>query len=151
MAKPVTTKFGDFVVLLGDGATPTENFTRPCGFTDKSFELKAATNSTQVPDCDDPDAPAWEEKAVTVLSASVSGQGVMANESQDDWRAFFFGATSRNVRVQTLASIQNGGGYYQGAAILTSLKLDASLGDKVKCSVSLENDGPWAWTAAASA
>ena len=147
MAQPSVSTFGKFIVLLGDGATP-EVFTAPCGFTDRSLELKANTSTTQVPDCDNPDAPAWEDKDVQTLSASITGQGVMALEALPIWRGWLFSAEAKNVRVKLDLPAGKNPGYYQGAAILTSLKHDSNIGEKVKLSVSIENTGAWSWVSA---
>lgn len=146
MAQPTVASFGKFIVQLGDGASP-EVFSAPCGFTERSLELKADTNATQVPDCDNPDAPAWEDKDVRTLSASITGQGVMALEALPTWRTWFFSALPKNVRVRLNAPTGKNPGYYQGAAILTSLKHDSNIGEKCKLSVSIENTGAWTWVA----
>ena len=148
MAQPTVATFGKFLLLLGDGASP-EVFSAPCGFTDRSLELKADTNSTQVPDCDNPDAPAWETKDISTLSVTVTGQGVLALEALPKWRDWYFSATPKNVRVQLALPAGKGPGYYQGAAILTSLKHDSAVGEKIKLSVNIENTGAWSWVAAA--
>lgn len=147
MAQPTVATFGKFLVLLGDGASP-EVFSAPCGFTERSFELKADTSSTQVPDCDDPDAPAWEDKDVSTLSSTITGQGVMALEALPTWRAWYFSGAAKNVRVQLALPTGKGPGYYQGAAVLTSLKHDSNIGEKCKLSVNIENTGAWSWVPA---
>ena len=147
MAQALTLTFGKFAVLLGDGANP-ENFNAPCGFTERSLEIKAETATTQVPDCDDGDLPAWNDTGVKALSASISGQGVLAMESHAIWQAWVLSGQDKNVRVLLNQPNANGGGYYQGAAVCTSLKLDGSFGEKVKQTVAIESDGEWIWVPA---
>lgn len=149
VAKPRTLPFSDFVVLLGDGATP-ENFTAPCGFTKRSLKLSAATSEAVVPDCDDPDAVPWTERLSSSQSAQVSGSGVLAMASLATWRARV--GVSGNVRVMFDDTGANGGGYYQGAAILSDLSFDSDRtanGGRTQISVTIDNDGEWVWTAAA--
>lgn len=141
MARPQTIKFGDFKVFLGnDDATV---FTAPCGFTQKALTISADVATENIPDCDDPDAPAWTGRNVTSLSASVSGSGVLAAESYDVWVERMTDAVSFPVRVQV-----GDLGWWQGLAILSNITHTANLGPKVEASVSLDSDGEWVWTPA---
>ena len=58
MTQATTYPFSKFLVKIGDGAAP-EVFTDPCGLTSKGFTRTANLNDTNIPDCDDPDAPSW--------------------------------------------------------------------------------------------
>lgn len=152
MAKPRTLTFSNFKVWIADSASPGV-FTAPCGFNQKALNLTAETSDTNVPDCDDPEAPAWTERGVTALSAEVTGQGVMAMGSLEAWREWFLAAESRMVRVEFDDTLANGGGYYQGLAIVTNLGHAVALGsdgNKAQLSVTLVSDGEWTWTDAAA-
>ena len=148
MAKPNTLTFGKFKIYVEDPANPG-SFIAPCGFTDKSLTLTAATAEEEIPDCDNPDAPAWVGRNIKSLSATVAGQGVFAGEAHATWRNYWLGGASFNVRVVFDATGVNGGGYWQGAACLTSLANAVQLGQKVSANVSLDSDGEWKWTDAA--
>jgi hypothetical protein len=115
MAKPTTFPFKDMLILIGDGATPTEVFTAPCGLTTKNFELSANSNEVQVPDCDDPDAPAWIERVVATMTGTIAGNGIMAKESFPLWRDWALQGVTKNARVQLIGAAM---GYYAGAFIL---------------------------------
>lgn len=148
MAKPLTLSFANFKIWLNDSNSPGV-FTAPCGFTQKSLTIDAATSDATVPDCDDQEAPAWTERAVTALSATVNGQGVMAMASLTLWREWMLAAESRIVRVEFDDTGANGGGYYQGNAILQSLGQSVALGsdgNKTQLAVNLVSDGEWTWT-----
>lgn len=149
MAKPVTRRFGDLRVYLDTSANATPAFEMPCGFTDKSLELTADTSDVAVPDCDDPDGAIWNERDVRTRNARITGQGVLAMESSEEWRSFFLNGP-RLVRVEINAPAADGGGYWQGRAVLTSWRIDGTLGDKLKSNVEMSNDGEWVWTAAAA-
>lgn len=84
MTKPTTAKFGKFRVLLGNDASPIV-YAAPCGFTSKSLTLTKNLTEINLPDCDDPDAVAWVGRDAASLSASVSGEGVLASESVETW------------------------------------------------------------------
>jgi hypothetical protein len=147
VAKPRTLPFGNFKVYLGDGATP-EVFSLPCGFTKESLKISNASSSTVVPDCDDPMAAAWEERAVSAISAQVSGSGVLAMAALATWRAWALSGQSKNIRVMFDDTGANGGGYFQGAAILSDWSSDADRtanGGRTQISVTIDNDGEWTW------
>ncbi len=143
MAQPTVLVGTKLLILVGNGNSP-ETFSEPCGLTTKSFDLGASTNSTLIPDCDDPEAPAWEAKDVNALSATLSGSGVMAVESFDIWEAWFSGATSKNIQIKLDDSEL---GQWEGSFILTSLKYGGQRGQKVTLEVSMVNDGAVVWNA----
>lgn len=150
MARPTTLSFGNFKIWIADADSPGA-YLAPCGFTQKALTIDATTSDTTVPDCDDPEAPAWTERGVTALSATVTGQGIMAMESLEKWREWMLAAESRAVRVEFDASVPSGGGYYSGSAILQSLGHSVALGsdgNKAQLAVNLVSDGEWTWTAA---
>jgi hypothetical protein len=148
MAQAQTTKFGKFKIYV-EATAGSGTFIAPCGLTQKSFDLSASANEDTIPDCDDPDAPAWVARTVASLSAGVSGQGVWDGDAYATWRALFLAAESFNVRIEFDETGANGGGYYEGAMVLTALGNSASIGQRVQASVTLASDGPLTWVAAA--
>lgn len=142
MTKPTTTTFGSFLIKLGNGADP-EVFASPCGLTGKGFNQTATAQETTVPDCDNPDAPAYTERAVDTNSAEISGSGIMAQEAFDTWNDWFQSGASKNVQIYPMGA---SGGYYQGAFILTALNQQAERGKKVTVDVTIQSDGQWTWT-----
>jgi len=145
MAAPTTLKFGKLVVYLEDQATPG-TYAAPCGFTEKSFSISKDLTDVTVPDCADPDAPAWVGREVASLSWSVTGSGVLALEALEEWRTFAESSLARNVRVEITTAVGAGGGYWQGKAHLSSFEVSATLGEKIQISVSLESDESAIWT-----
>lgn len=144
MTKPTTHTFGDFLVKLGDGASP-EVFSAPCGLTSKGFNQSANAQETTVPDCTDPDAPAYIERAIDTLSSEISGSGVMAEEAFDTWQDWFSSGASKNCRVYPAGA---GGGYYSGRFILTSFNQQVQRGQKVNVDVTMASDGEYTWAGA---
>jgi hypothetical protein len=134
MTLATTTTFGKFLIKLGNGASP-EVFSAPCGLNARGFDRKAATNTTNVPDCDDPDAPSWLESDVTSLSWSLTGSGVAASEDFDTWDAWFTSALSKNVQITLDTKV------WTGAAKLTGLKLTGTRGSRNTFDVTIEGDG----------
>ncbi len=141
MAQPTVLVGTKLLILVGNGNSP-ETFAQPCGLTTRNFNLKASTNTTLIPDCDDPEAPAWEAKDVNALSADVSGAGVMAVESFDTWNDWFMAATSRHCQIKL---DDDALGQWEGSFIITDLKYGGVRGQKVTLDVTLVNDGAVIW------
>lgn len=141
MAQATTLRFSKFLILVGDGATPVEDFAAPCGLTSRGFNRTAETNDTNVPDCADEDAPSWLERDVVSLSATLSGSGVLAEESVDIWDEWFESGAARNVRVTT----GEGSGLrtWSGAARLTTFNISGERGSRVTAEIEIVSDGPF--------
>lgn len=99
MADPTTVKSGKFRVLLGNDADPIV-YSAPCGFTSKSMTLTKNLNEVNLPDCDDPDRVAWVGRDASSLSMSISGEGVMAQESVETWLDAWEDEESVPVKVE---------------------------------------------------
>jgi hypothetical protein len=138
MAPPTTAKFGKFRVLLGNGASP-EVFAAPCGFTSKSLALSKNLTDVNLPDCDDPDAPAWVGRDVESLTASITGEGVMAAESADDWMDAFESTESISVKVEIEFPLVTW--TYTGKMHISSMTLSAEQGGRVSNNVEMQSDG----------
>jgi predicted secreted protein len=144
MAQPTVLAGTKLLILVGDGASP-EVFAAPCGLTTRGFDLSASTNTTLIPDCDDPEAPAWEAKDVNALSASVTGSGVMAVESFDIWNDWFMQAAGKRVQIKLDNAVL---GHWAGTFVLTGLKFGGQRGQKVTVDITLANDGQVIWVPA---
>jgi predicted secreted protein len=141
MAQPKVIAGTKLLLLAGNGASP-EIFGEPCGLTTKSFELSASTNTTVIPDCDNPEAAAWEATDTNALSATASGSGVMAIESFTVWNAWFMSTENRNMQIKLDDPAL---GHYVGAFKLTSFKLSGTRGNKVTVDITIKNDGAVDW------
>lgn len=142
MAKPNTKSFKDFIVEVQTGTSPVA-WTAPCGFNSKSLQMNASTSSASVPDCDDPEAPAWDEVGVDSLSGQIQGGGVMATENSEMWDEWFDSADAKTIRIRT-----PGVGYRTGLGLLTSLGDSVALksdGNLIQRSVTIISSGPWPW------
>lgn len=144
MAQPTVIAGTKLLILIGDGASP-ESFIAPCGLTTRDFKMTASTNSTLIPDCDDPEAPAWEAKDVNALSATISGSGVLAVESFDLWNDWFLSASAKNVQVKL---DHPGLGYWKGSFIITDFNPKGDRGSKASIDVTMVNDGAVTWVPA---
>lgn len=138
MAAPTTAKFGKFRVLLGDSASPIV-YSAPCGFTSKSLTLTKNLQDINLPDCDDPDAPAWVGRDVQSLSAAINGEGVLAAESAPDWFAAYEDTDSVPVRIEIeFTAITY---VYTGFMHVSEMVLGAEQGGRVTSNISMQSDG----------
>jgi hypothetical protein len=142
MTQPTTLPFSAMLVYIGSSDSPG-TYTAPCGFNQKSLNIDNETSDTTVPDCDNPEDPAWTQRSVTARSATVTGSGVLATESYATWQGW--GADVKQVRV-----VLTGLGYWEGDAILQSLGHAVALGSDgnlIQLSVNIISTGEWTWTA----
>lgn len=99
MAQAVTMKGGRFRVMLGNDANPIV-YSAPCGFTSRSLTLSKNLEEVAIPYCDNPDAVDWLGRDATSLSMSISGEGVLAQESVETWLDAWESADSVPVRIE---------------------------------------------------
>lgn len=137
------------LVQIGDGASP-EVFAADCLInTERGIQFSADTSESIVPDCDDPDAPAWKETTKDGLSATINGSGTLHTTSIETWFDFFRGGETKNIRFKVDASGANGGGYWQGAFHLNAFEITGTRNEKSTCSVTLVSSGIVGWVDAA--
>lgn len=144
MAKPTVLPGTKLLILVGNGASP-EVFSAPCGLTTTGIDFSASSNTTVIPDCDNPEGAAWEDKDINGLSAGVTGNGVMAVESFAVWNDWFQGAAAKNIQIKLDDAAL---GHWAGSFILTGLKFGGVRGNKVTVDVTMANNGPVPWVAA---
>jgi hypothetical protein len=149
MAQAKTFRFSDVMILLGDGATPAEVFAAPCGLTELGMTIASDTNESIIPDCDNPDDPAWKITDITALQMTLSGQGVLDRAARKTWEDWAFGGTEKTVRWVYDVTAADFGGYYQAPAILTNYQVTAQRGQRATVQIAITLNGKPAWTAAA--
>lgn len=140
MAKP-TTYAGSLVAIYLETTTPG-TFARPCGLNNHTVSFTKNTREVQVPDCDDPELPAWIERGVESLDFSASGSGILAAEAVDDWWDAFNTTDSINARVYIGANDDTTNGkYWAGKVHVTGFEVTGERGDKAQANVSIVSDG----------
>jgi hypothetical protein len=135
MAIATTYPFSQFLVKIGDGGSP-EVFTDPCGLTSKGLTRSANLNDTNIPDCDDPDAPSWLGRDVVSYQGQIAGSGVVAQESYDTWEDWWNAGETRNVRIELGADYA-----WIMPAKLQEIAITAERGNKVQMAVNIVSDG----------
>ena len=138
MAQPTTARFGKFRVLLGDDADPIV-YAAPCGFNTKSLTLTKDLTDVTLPDCDDPDAVAWIGRDAASLSASVTGEGVLAVESAETWLEAWEDEESVPVRIEIEfpATII----IWTGLMHVATFTTGAEAGGRATANVEMQSDG----------
>jgi len=137
MATPTTARFGKFRVLLDLAGTGT--YSAPCGFTSKSLSLNKSLSEVSIPDCDDPDLPIVIGRDVESISASVSGEGVLAANAVETWLTAYESTDSVAVKVEV--EFSTGTVTWTGSMHVESLEIGAEQGGRVTLSVSMQSDG----------
>jgi hypothetical protein len=138
LAQPQTARFGKFRILLGNNASPIV-YTAPCGFTSKSLTLTKDLTDVTLPDCDDPDAVAWVGRDASTLSASVSGDGVLASESVETWLDAWENVEAVPVKIEIEFPAKTI--TWTGLMHVSSLNPSTEQGGRVTMSVEMQSDG----------
>lgn len=144
MTQATTIKGGKVKVLLDLAGSGT--YAAPCGFTSKSLTFAKGLEEVNVPDCDDPDKIDWVGRDATSLSMSISGEGVLAEQSQDTWFDAFHGTDSVAAKVEIEFSLTTV--TWTGRVHVESLELGAPNARRVTANVSMQSDGEMVRTAA---
>lgn len=139
------------LVQISDGASP-EVFAHDCLInTERGIAFASETNRQVIPDCDDPDSPAWSVITKDGLTATITGAGMLHTGSVEDWNTWFNSDDAKNIRVLLNGvTLANGGGHWAGAFKLTGWEITGSRNEKATVSVTLESDGVVTWVPASA-
>ncbi|MBA3576184.1 MAG: hypothetical protein H0W39_01010 [Sphingomonas sp.] len=151
MALVKTINGTQILVQIGNGASP-EVFVADCLINaERGIAFQSDTNEFIVPDCTNPDDPAWKETTKDGLSASISGGGMLHTSSISDWHDWFIDKDTKNVRVLlNSVTLANGGGHWAGAFHLTGFEITGNRNEKATVSVTLISSGVVTWVPAAA-
>ena len=145
MAQAKTIRFAGQLLMLGDGGDP-ETFAAPCGFTSLNLTVNIETNSTNVPDCTDPDLPAWLESDEVSKQMTAGGSGVIDRDAIQIWRDWLMTGGEKNVRWFTSGTAADGGGYWEAPAILSTYEETGERGQRWQLNIGLTLNGKPTWT-----
>lgn len=137
MTQATTIKGGKVRVLLDLAGSGT--FAAPCGFASRSITFSKGLEEVNVPDCDDPDKVDWIGRDATSLSIGVSGEGVLAVESGQDWLEAWESVDSvaAKIEIEFPATLIT----YTGRMHVESLEMGAPNGRRVTNNVAMQSDG----------
>jgi hypothetical protein len=102
MALPVTTRFENARLFIGDGATPTEAFVAICGMTQMELTTAVNTGETVIPDCDNPALATAIVRDPITTDWSASFEGVLAKAALPTLEALRAAGGARNVRIHVV-------------------------------------------------
>lgn len=150
MALAKTIKFSKVIVLLESTTTPG-TYSAPCGVESLTMTVNVETETTNVPDCANPDLASWLETDVVSQQMTIEGEGVLDGDAMQEWQKWWFGALSgqpRNVRFFRDLTAINGGGNFTGPAILTAYSESGQRGQRWRNSFTIAFSGKPTFTAA---
>lgn len=133
MAQGTPIFFSKIGLLISNGATPAV-YEAWCGITGLTKTSNKETGTVNMPDCADPDLPGWLRIYLISNQLVISGTGTAARESFKDFEDWDRIADMRNVRLVIDIDPADGGGYYEGPALLTQWEVTA------------ENRAPWTFS-----
>ena len=149
MVAPLTAKGTKLNVALGDGEDP-EVFTAFCAVSAKTINFQTNTNEFFVPDCDDPDDPAWRELAKSGRFVSISCSGTLNTTDLTRYQDAYNSPDAVNVEIELDLPLAAGGGVWSGPFMLPNFQITGNDGELVQVEFSLESSGAVTWTDAAA-
>lgn len=146
MAQPDIIRGTYFVLAMGDGATPTENFEALCGITTRTFTYQANTSDQTTRDCADPEDVPIRRLIVTSEQWSLSGEGTLNRSQLQD--ILDAKGQPKNYRFYYTepANDEVFQGYFEGQAILTNITITGGDDAFATISVQIESDGEFVFT-----
>ena len=139
MATIIPIKYGDEAFQFGNGAEPTELFSEPCGITGRSRNFSINTQSDDLPDCEDPNAVAFDSPYKISIGESVDLQFVTSAAMEPLMRDMAYNEAETNARYVINKGTRDG--YYEGPGILTALAFTSERRGNVT------GTATWTWTA----
>lgn len=125
-------------IKVGDGASP-EVFAHPCLInTKRGIKFTSTSNKVIIPDCDNPDDPAWTQAIKDGMQATIDGAGVLDNKLAviQFYDAWFRSKSPHNVKVY-LGTI----GHWTGAFDLTNWDITGDRNINADVTLTLESNG----------
>lgn len=141
MALAKVIKFGEQMLLWGDGGSP-EVFTPFCGFTSLELTVNIETNSTNIPDCDDPDLPAWLASDEVSKQMQLGGSGVIDSAVLDRLNDWILDGGEIMFRWLTNSTANpEANGYWEAPGILSNYGQTGERGQRWNHSVTILLNG----------
>lgn len=129
-------------VRIGDGNSP-ETFSHRCSMNgERSLALTVETGKVVVPDCDNPEAPGWPATIKTVISAAISGEGVVHIPDLAFFYAMIIEEGSRNFEIAIVDSSDTVLAQWDGRFHITSFVPTGPQDGLLTMQMAAESDGP---------
>lgn len=150
MAPPKVMNGAKLLIQVDDGTWA--NFVHYCAInTERGIVFGSSPITELLPDCTNPEDPAWETASAEGLNAVVNGAGILDTASIDFFWTWYKSGSERAVRVGLPGvAAADGGGYWYGNAIITEFAIRAG-GNKAKATfdMTMRNSNEWDWQDAA--
>jgi len=138
-------------LLINVGNPGATVFTHPCLInTERGIAFTSTTNDVLVPDCADPELPAWIGRAKDGLSASVTGAGVLDVPSLGDFWDWFTDEDTRLCKIKINVPLADGGGTWNVNMHLTAFSVTGNRGSKAAFDCTMLSDGAVTWVDASA-
>lgn len=121
MATLQSIRFGEQMLLIGDGADP-EVFSAPCGINSLTKSTSTNTSDVDLPDCDDPDLVVWLGIDEVSKRMTLTFSGTIAQQALAMWQEWELDGGTRNVRWMRNLTNPDLRGYLGGPALLTEFE-----------------------------
>ena len=142
MAQPEHFNGAQILIKVGDGADP-EVFTHPCLINStRAVQINTSVNEFVIPDCANPEDPAWLELEKDSTSVTVTGEGISDGASLLSYTQWAVGKDTKNLEVVIGANVTNGI-KLTGAFMLTEFQPGGGdRKEKSTSSLTLRSSGP---------
>lgn len=141
MAQPDIIRGTYFVLMLGDGATPTEVFTALCGITTRRFTGQVNTNDVFTRDCADPVNVPVRRVIATGKQFDLSGEGTLNRANLEVMWAELGNISHWRYLFTEPADDEVYQGYWGGSFMMTNFEVTAEDADFANISIQMASDG----------
>ena len=133
----ITTVRGTQLLLKFETSQGSGVFTHPCLVnTKRGIKFVSSTKKEILPDCDNPDDPAWQEVFKDVLSASIDGAGKLDTAGVPTFYNMLRSGESVKVRVCIGTAF-----YWQSQWQLTNFEVTGDRAGTADCTIAAESTG----------
>lgn len=137
------------LIRIDDVGNPG-TFAHRCSInTRRGITFGSSPTDALIPDCDAPDEPGWMNREIDGLTADIVGDGMLDSASLNFFWTWYASGDARNLQVALDVPLADGGGYWEGAAVLSTF--GASAGgrrEKIEFTATMLSDGPFDWVPA---
>lgn len=147
---PDVVKGQQLQILIGDGATPTEAFTKRCTINlARSIQFNAQTSNVTLPPCeagDDPDTEevAWQKTNVEGLAVTIEGAGYFHPADAPFFYNWWKSGQAKNIKFRVN---KPGAPIWTGPFKLTTMGVNGEFNQEAQNSLTFVSDGAVALTA----
>lgn len=144
-----TAKFSEMVLEVETDTPGT--YAKICGLTSRGINRQHNMQTTEVPACDDENAPAQLERAIQSSEVTINASGVWASQSHEMLLDWWYGGVTKNIRIHHAKAQPGDTEYESGPAYLVVYPNSVQRGEKVNAGdLDIQFDGLPTRTAAAS-